>query len=188
MDGYEYNGYRLTGDNYFFLNFYNLKTSESDTINQGYGFPDFLVFQYEYFHYVEMCEKLKLDVGLLKSRGIGFSEMAASMAVRPYTLIPNYRIVINAFSKGHLDPTLEKIWYQLDWLNENTEGALRRVRMNINTKLHKRASIKNRDLSEEGHMSEIVGIIADEPDKLRGDRIQKLIYEEAGADPSLSKK
>lgn len=60
--------------------------------------------------------------------------------------------------------------------------------MNINTKMHKRASIKNRDLSEEGHMSEIEGMIVDEPDKLRGDRCQKLIFEEAGADPSLEKK
>lgn len=85
-----------------------------DTINQGYSFPTFLVFQYEYFHYVELCEKLGFDVGLLKSRGIGFSEMAASFSARPYTMIANYRIMISAFSKNHLDPTLEKMWYQLD--------------------------------------------------------------------------
>ncbi len=60
--------------------------------------------------------------------------------------------------------------------------------MNINTKEHKRASKKNRDLTEYGHMAEIEGIIANDPDKLRGDRVQKLIYEEAGADPILVKK
>jgi hypothetical protein len=70
-NGYEVNGYRVTGDNYFFLNFYNLKSSDADTINQAYSFPQFLVFQYEYFHYLEMCEKLKRDVSVLKSRGIG---------------------------------------------------------------------------------------------------------------------
>lgn len=69
-EGYEVNGYRITGDNYFFLNFYNLKDSEANTINQSYGFPTFLVFQYEYFHYLEMCEKLKKDTSVLKSRGI----------------------------------------------------------------------------------------------------------------------
>lgn len=74
----------------------------------------FLVFQYEYFHYVELCEKLDYDVALLKSRGIGFSEMASSFSTRPYTTIPNYRIMVTTFSKGHLDPTLEKMWYQLD--------------------------------------------------------------------------
>ena len=188
IEGYEFDGYRITGDNYFFLNFYNLKTSEIDQVNQDFGFPSFLVFQYEYFHYIEMCELLKKDIGVLKSRGIGFSEIASSTAVKAYTFIPNYRIVVTAYSEKHLKPTLEKIWYQMDWLNENTESAFRRVRMVLNTKDHKRASIKGSNLSERGHRSEVQGIIVDDPDKLRGDRIQKLIFEEAGADPVLIKK
>lgn len=187
-EGYESNGYRLTGDNYFFLNFYNLKSSDSETINQNYGFPEFFVFQYEYFHYSEMCELLKKDTSALKSRGIGWSEIAASLTVRPYTTIPNFRTVISAFSTGHLGPTLAKIWLQLDWLNDNTEGAFRRVRMNINTKTHKRASKKAKDGSESGHMSEVEGLVCDDPDKLRGDRTQLLVYEEAGADSLLVKK
>lgn len=188
IEGYEVNNYRITGDNYFFLNYYNLKTSSVDTVNQSYGFPAFLVFQYEYFHYIEMCALLGKDVSVLKSRGIGFSEMASSFSANPYTMIPNYRILITAATKNHLDSTLSKVWYQLDWLNANTEGAFRRVRMVTNTKTHKRASKKNKDLSESGHMSEIEGLIVDEPDKLRGDRVQTLIYEEAGADPNLLKK
>ena len=188
MNGYEVDGYRITGGQYFFLNFYNLKTSATDEMYQDFGFPSFLVFQYEYFHYIEMSEKLMKDVIVLKSRGIGFSEIAASEAARTYTFIPNYRNVVTAFSKNHLEPTIEKMWIQLDWLNENTEGALRRVRMVRNTAMHKRASKKAKDLSESGHRAEIVGIIVDDPDKLRGDRIQKLIFEEAGADPVLLKK
>lgn len=187
-EGYESNGYRLTGDNYFFLNFYNLKSSDSSTINQSYGFPEFFVFQYEYFHYSEMCELLKKDSSALKSRGIGWSEIAASLTVRPYTTTPNFRTVISAFSAGHLGPTLAKIWLQLDWLNDNTEGAFRRVRMNINTKTHKRASKKSKDGAESGHMSEVEGLVCDDPDKLRGDRTQLLVYEEAGADGILIKK
>ena len=135
-----------------------------------------------------MCSLLGKDVSVLKSRGIGFSEMASAFAANPYTMIPNYRILVTASSKNHLDPTLLKMWFQLDWLNDNTEGAFRRVRMVTNTKTHKRASKKNKDLSESGHMSEIEGMIVDEPDKLRGDRVQKLIYEEAGADVHLIKK
>lgn len=69
-NGYEVNGYRVTPDNYFFLNFYNLKGTSEDSINPEYGFPLFLVFQYEYFHYLEMAEILKKDVAVLKSRGI----------------------------------------------------------------------------------------------------------------------
>lgn len=76
----------------------------------------------------------------------------------------------------------------MDWLNEFTEGAFKRVRMNVNTKMRKRASVKSKDLSEDGHMAEVQGIIVDDADKLRGDRIQLLVYEEAGADPVLLKK
>ena len=189
-EGYEVNGYRITGDNYFFINFYNLKSSDSETINQSYGFPEFLVFQYEYFHYLEMCEKLKKDTSVLKSRGIGFSEMASSFITRPYTTIPNFRSVVSTFSEKHLKPTLDKIWIQMDWLNENTEGAFKRVRMVANSKTHKRASKKDKDGGEapDSHKSEVEGLVCDEPDKLRGDRTQILIYEEAGADPVLMKK
>ena len=60
--------------------------------------------------------------------------------------------------------------------------------MNINTKTHKRASKKSKDGAESGHMSEVEGLVCDDPDKLRGDRTQLLVYEEAGADGILVKK
>jgi hypothetical protein len=60
--------------------------------------------------------------------------------------------------------------------------------MNINTKFHKRASKKDKDGTETGHRSEVEGLICDDPDKLRGDRTQILVYEEAGADQILLKK
>jgi hypothetical protein len=61
-----------------------------------------------------MCEKLKKDTSVLKSRGIGFSEMASSFITRPYTTIPNFRSVVSTFSEKHLKPTLDKIWIQMD--------------------------------------------------------------------------
>lgn len=74
-NGYTVNGYRLTGDNYFFLNFYRMnivdegkKAASGDTE----GFPKFVAEQYKFFHYFEMCEYLKKDVVALKSRGIEF--------------------------------------------------------------------------------------------------------------------
>lgn len=148
----------------------------------------FLVFQYEYFHYVEMCEILGKDIALLKARALGFSEMAASLCVRPFITTPNYRVMASAFSEKYLKPLLAKAWIQLDYLNEETENAFRRVRMVVNTSMHKRASVKTRDGSEGGHMSEIEGIIADAPEKIRGDRVERLLFEEAGSDKFLKKK
>lgn len=190
-EGFETHGYRITGDNYFWLNFFRLKESiEGKKASSGrtVSFPMFLTFQYEYFHYIEMCELLDKDAGLLKSRGIGFSEMGAELAVRPFITTPNYRVLASAPSEKHLKPLLSKIWPQLDWCNKETEGAFKRVRMVINTNTHKRASKKSRDGSESGHMSEIEGVVADSPEKIRGDRTERLLYEEAGSDSCLKKK
>ena len=190
-NGITINGSRLTGDNYFWLNFFRLKSSiEGNRASQGrdLNFPKFLVFQYEYFHYVELCERLGKDVGLLKARALGFSEMGASLCVRPFITTSNYRTMVSAFSEKHLKPLLAKIWPQLDWLNNETEGAFRRVRMVKNSDMHKRASKKKKDGTEEGHMAEIEGIVADSPEKIRGDRVERLLFEEAGSDKVLKKK
>ena len=191
INGYEVNGYRVTGDNYFWLNFYRLKTSKAGQkagIGRTLNFPAFLVFQYEYFHYVELAEILGKDVGLLKARGIGFSEIGACLCARPYITTPNYRVVASAFSDRHLKPLLAKIWSQLDWLNAETETAFKRVRMVINSNMHKRASLRDKDGREFGHMSEIEGIVADSAEKIRGDRTERLFYEEAGSDKIFKKK
>ncbi len=65
--------YRLTGDHWFFLNFYRMSVINESAIG-GEGrtesFPSFISKQYEWFHYLEMAEKLHKDVGALKSRGV----------------------------------------------------------------------------------------------------------------------
>lgn len=189
-EGYEVNGYRVTGDNYFWLNFYRLKDSDKDAkagSGRDIAFPTFFVFQYEYYHYVELCEMLKKDVGLVKARSMGFSEMGAELCVRPYITTKNYRVLATAFSENHLVPLLSKIWSQLDWLNDETETGFKRVRMYKNTDMHKRASKKNKENQEFGHMSEIEGRVADNPQKIRGDRVERLFFEEIGSNKVFAK-
>lgn len=190
-DGYTSHGYRITGDNYFWLNFYRLKNSiegKKASAGRELNFPKFLVFQYEYFHYLELCELLGKDSGLLKARALGFSEIGACLCVRPFITTPNYRTLASAYSERYLKPLLTKTWSQLDWLNDNTETAFKRVRMVINTNTYKRASKKSKDGTESGHMAEIEGIIADSPEKIRGDRTDRLLFEEAGSDKVLKAK
>lgn len=69
-----------------------------------------------------------------------------------------------------------------------TETAFKRVRMVTNTGMFKRASKKDKDGVEFGHMSEIEGIVADSAEKIRGDRTERLFYEEAGSDKIFKKK
>lgn len=53
--------------------------------------------------------------------------------------------------------------------------------------MHKRASQKTSTRDEFGWMSEIEGIVADKPRKIRGDRTDILLYEEAGSFNALIK-
>lgn len=72
-EGYIVNNYRITGDHYFFLNFYRMSIVD-DNAKAASGdfesFPLFAVEQYKWFHYIEMCEHLKKDIIGLKSRGV----------------------------------------------------------------------------------------------------------------------
>lgn len=110
-NGYTVGRYRVTGDHYFFLNFYRMETVVENAIS-GAGrkeaFPSFLAKQYEFFHYIEMCEKLHKDVCILKARGLGASEMLATLAVRPYTVLPNYNVIITCAAEAKLQPLREK--------------------------------------------------------------------------------
>ena len=59
--------------------------------------------------------------------------------------------------------------------------------MKTNTDLKKTASLVDSEGNESGWKSTIEGITADTPDKLRGDRVDRLIYEEAGSNKYLTK-
>lgn len=187
-EGYQVGKYRITGDHYFFLNYYRMSTVKQDAVG-GSGrqesFPSFLAKQYEFFHYCEMAERLHKDVCLLKARGLGASEMVASLSVRPYTTNPGYNVILTCSSDGFLRPLKNKCWMQLDWLNANTQGGMRHVRQVINNNDLKRASKITKDGVEFGWKSQINSIVADTSEKLRGERIDRLIMDEAGSNAKL---
>ena len=180
-EGYEVNGYRITGDHYFFLNFYRMQTIvEGRVAGKGRDekFPSFFSKQYEFFHYVEMAEKLHKDVALLKARGLGMSEVVASLLVRPYTTNRGYKGLLTAPDDAKLKNTRKKCWKQLNWLDLNTDGGMRHVRQKVNNDDTKRASKVNKEGVEFGWGSEIDTVIADSSDKIRGDRLDRIVFEE----------
>jgi hypothetical protein len=57
--------------------------------------------------------------------------------------------------------------------------------MKVNNAKEKKASLLTSDNIEYGRMSSVKGIVADVPRKIRGERVERLIYEEAGSNPTL---
>lgn len=77
-DGYTVNGYTITGDHYFFLNYYQLmNTAETKKSGEGryMDFPNFLVSQYEYLHYIELCRRTRKNAALMKARGLTYQPL-----------------------------------------------------------------------------------------------------------------
>jgi len=116
--------------------------------------------------------------------------MNASIIANLYSVRKNSMGIIAASDSRKLTPTLEKVWNELSFLNDNTEGGFFKLRQVLDKQTEKRAShykvVKGQKI-ESGWMSQIVGIVADSPNKIRGYRTDLLIFEESGSWPSLKK-
>ena len=120
-----------------------------------------------------------------------FSEINASICACIYNCFRESKCMITTSAKNYLDKSLDKAWNALDFGNENTQGGFAKLRQVKNTATLKRASVIMKDnngiANETGWRSQIEGIVADTDAKIRGDRVDLLIYEEAGSNPVLRK-
>ncbi len=64
---------------------------------------------------------------------------------------------------------------------------MRHLRQKYNSDSHKKASLLTKSREEFGFMSDIEGFVVDTPRKLRGDRVDRLFFEESGSNPMLIK-
>lgn len=183
-------GYTITGDNYFFLNFYQLPIVDMDKAS-GEGtnesFPVFFASQYMFFHYLQMCRVLHKNAALMKSRSIGFSEINASLAARLYTTIKRSRTMITCFKDTYLNGTFSKLDHALTFINTNADGFFK-PRL-TDKALEKKSGYQVKidgQFTDFGWRSVVIGINGSKPSNIRGDRVDLLIYDEAGSWPDLT--
>lgn len=82
------------------------------------------------------------------------------------------------------------MWEELSFLNYDTDGGFFKLRQVTDKANHKKASryeIINGQKVEVGYGSQLIGIVADSPDKVRGYRCGLLVFEEAGSFPNLQR-
>lgn len=184
-NGMTVNGYTITGDNYFFLNYFQLMDLDNTTKAGGgrsYIFPAFYNGQYELFHYIELARRIRMNACIMKSREIGYSEILSAITANSYTTTKNTVNLITAFNSEHLTNTLSKVWNCLSFLNDYTDGGFFRLRQVIDKADHKKASVLkiiDGQKVETGWMSQIIGIVADKPNKIRGYRADLLVLKNA---------
>ena len=191
--GHTVNGYTVTGEHYFFLNYYNLPIVEGDSkagSGRSRSFPRFFVSQYQFFHYVDLAKKLHKHITLMKARGIGFSEISASMAANQYTTVRESITMIACYDKGKLERTLSKVWNALQFLDTKTDGGMFKLRQLSDTAMVKQSGHYNMSRGNKtpaGWQSMIEGVVADDPQKIRGDRVDLMVLDEFGSWPSSVK-
>lgn len=183
-------GYTITGDNYFFLNFYQLPVVDMDKAS-GEGtkesFPVFFASQYTFFHYLQMCRVLHKNAALMKARSIGFSEINASLAARLYTTIKRSRTVITCFNDTYLSGTFSKLDHALTFINTNADGFFK-PRL-TDKALEKKSGYQIKidgQFTDFGWLSVVKGINGSKPSNIRSERVDLLIYDEAGSWPNLT--
>ncbi len=189
--GMTVNGYTITGDNYFFLNFYQLpladeKKASGEGLNRG--FPIFFESHYRFFHYLQMARTLHRHAALMKARSIGFSEINASLATRLYHIVRNSRTMITCYNDNFLKGTFSKVDSAMTFLNSHTQGGMFQPRL-VDKELEKKAGYQekiNGQFEDFGFKSTVIGINGNKPSNIRGDRVDLLIYDEAGSWPNLT--
>ena len=189
-NGMTVNGYTITGFNYYFLNYYQLPSTEQEKAGDSRTviFPKFFVYQYEFFHYFELCRTIRKNVAIMKNRGCGASEMNASIFDCFFNCFKNSICLLTAFDNNYVTKTLDKIWNGISFTDDNTQGGMLKLRQVVNTATKKRSTyfkVVNGQKIETGFGSQIEGIVVDKDRKMRGDRVQMLFLEEAGSNPIL---
>ena len=73
----------------------------------------------------------------------------------------------------------------MEFLNTKTNGGFKRVRMGKSPNRLRKASVIDKEKNETGHLAVIQGVTIDNPRKLRGDRMERIFFEESGSNPHL---
>lgn len=181
---------------------------------KDWDFPSFFEIDYDWFWYKEIawlgCDKATLNklklwrnpspnddgtygggmhLGCLKTRRAGFSFKEGADGVYNYNFIAGSKSYYFAAIEQYLttDGILNKVQYNLEFLNQNTDKFWLKNRMEKNTLMHQKASFIDENKQIKGYLSEIIGVIINDPDKVRGKEGIKIVYEEAGSFKDLKR-
>ena len=194
LEGYQnpITGVWVTGYHYFFLNYKQLEIVDdpySPVSTKSINYPRFWAIHWHFFMAIQEAETTGKHLALLKPRGTGFSELFSSMGARDYTLRKKKKTFYFASHKDYLlgEGIVQKVWDNLEYLNQHTERGMKRLRLQKNTDFHKRASEVTRKGDEVWKGGEVFARIIDNPNKARGARGYKIYYEEGGSFPRVDK-
>jgi hypothetical protein len=213
QNGYQVGDLWIPGRYYFYLNFFPMwKISDQDaavaymkfqaifqrrlkgskepypniTAERILDFARFTEVDYEWFNFKHIAWNggtfMGIDspggrhIGALKARGAGFSYKEAADGKSYYF----------AGREEYLtkDGILNKVEVALDFINKHIP-FWKQNRSQKKVLMHQKASWIDDKGDPQGSMSEIIGVTVDDPNKTRGKRGRKIVFEEGGSFPKL---
>lgn len=166
------------------------------TMNKVLEFPRFYEIGYEWYRFKHIAwaggrfgrvvSPGGKHICCAKTRGAGMSYMEAADGVYNYKFIPGSLSYFFASTEQYLttDGILNKAKALVEWINSNVPYWYQN-RMEHDTLMHMKASYKDAFGNIKGNLSEIIGTIVDNPNKVRGKRGKKIVFEEAGSFKNL---
>lgn len=111
LEGYTIGGVTITGEYYFYLNFWRIRGKRRGS---GFIVPRFIDLQKQLFDLVEQAREADANLLTLKRRQIGFSECFAAIMAYDYTFYPMGRGLIVGGQDTYSINTFNKVVCGLD--------------------------------------------------------------------------
>lgn len=180
IDGYSVAGTRITGDYYWYLNFWKIRGTDKATGRKTLISPRFVDMDQEYFLAIEKCKLTGKHMVVLKARQKGFSEKHAALCGKEFSLFPHSQSIITAGEEKYSNATMKMVIRGLNSL-KNTEFYKRRTPDGLDYIQAKYRVIDKGIPSWKGYFSEVYNITSrNNPQATIGKSPSLIIFEEAG--------
>ena len=185
LDGYEVGGRWISGDHYWYLNFWPIRGLNHKTGRKGIINPRFLDMDADYFYWVDQARKQQKGITVVKARQKGFTEKHAAMGGKEFCFFPASQTVYVAGQE----------FYTTQIMNATKRG----LNDLVNTEYYKRRSPDRDDYimasykeiitmpdgskqeKVKGYLSEIYAITAkNNPQAVSSKSPSLIVFEEAG--------
>jgi len=157
LEGYEVGGVYITGDYYWYLNFWKIRGRNKETGRKTLIAPRFLDMDYEYFNILDRARKEGKHVVVAKARQKGFSEKHAALMGKEFTFFPHSQTIITAGEEKYSNATMRMCVRGLNSLKD-TEFFKRRQPDTLDYCMARYKVIENGAPFWKGFQSEIYNI------------------------------
>lgn len=124
-NGYTVGGQHITGDMYFWLNFYKLV----DKNTKKYKHPKFLDFQTDFCNQTQLARELHKGLVCVKRRQVGFTELLAAMIIRELWFNDAPTIIMATDGEKQIEPLIRNTTNFINILNQ----SILRKNLRVNT-------------------------------------------------------